>query len=176
MIENGDTISDHIIIEPFSLEITGIITDTPIGGVNQILTEIATSVVTSLIPPVAVAALTTGIAAFSALSSSPSPSVAAYNQLLNLQASAQAFDVLTSLYRYPNMFISNITVPRDSETGDSLIFTVSLVQLLLVSPQSVSISILANPGLAANQADQGQQGTGLPNGFTAGANVGFRHY
>lgn len=167
-VENGETVSDHVIVGPFMLELTGIITDSPIGGLGGILTEVATSAISALIPPVAVAALSTGVAAFTAISKSPSPSVAAYNQLLNIQASAQPFDILTSLYRYPNMWISNLSVPRDSETGNCLIFTVSLEQLLLVAPQSVNIQVLANPGLAANQGDLGQQGSGIPNGFQQG--------
>lgn len=167
-IENGQTISDHIILEPFDLEITGIITDTPIGGVQQLLTEVATSGISALLPPVGVVAAAAGLSLFKALSNSKSPSVAAYVQLLKLQASAQPFDVLTSLYRYPSMWISNLSAPRDLDTGKALIFTVSLTQLILVSPQSVNIQIFANPSLSANQADNGQQGLGLPNGFAAG--------
>jgi hypothetical protein len=167
-IENGGTISDHMIIEPFDLEINGIITDTPINGVQQILTEVATTAVSALTPPIGVIAGGAGVALFKALSNSKSPSVAAYNQLLQLQANSQPFDVLTSLYRYPSMWIADLGVPRDNGTGSSLIFTVKLTQLILVSPQSVNIQIFANPSLSANQGDLGQQGLGLPNGFAAG--------
>jgi hypothetical protein len=167
-IENGQTISDHVVLEPFELELNGIITDTPIGGVQGLITEVSTTVASALLPPVGVIAAAGAYSLFTALSNSKSPSVAAYGQLLQLQANAQPFDVLTSLYRYPSMWISNITVPRDSGTGKSLVFTVSLTQLLLVSPQSVNVQIFANPGLSANQGDLGQQGLGLPNGFSAG--------
>lgn len=166
--ENGSSVSDHIILKPFALSITGIISDTPIGSAQQLLTEVTTTLASSLIPPVGVIAASAGFALFSALSKSKSPSVAAYGQLLQLQANSQPFDVLTTLYRYSNMWITSISAPRDSETGKALLFTVKLEQLLLVSPQSVNVQIFANPGLSANQADLGQQGLEIPNGFAAG--------
>jgi|WetSurMetagenome_2_1015567.scaffolds.fasta_scaffold297749_2 hypothetical protein len=167
-IENGNTVSDHVILKPFNLSITGIITDTPIGDTKNLLTEVATTLTSSLLPPLGVVAAGAGFALFKALSNSSSPSVAAYGQLLQLQANAQPFDVLTTLYRYPSMWIKNISAPRDSETGKALIFTVQLTQLILVTPQSVNVQIFANPGLAANKADLGQQGLGIPNGFKKG--------
>lgn len=165
-VENGDTISDHIIVKPFVLTINGIITDSPLNP--SLLSTFANSAVASLIPPVGLAVLSAGVALLSATASSDSPSIAAYQQLLMLQESAKPFDVLTSLYRYPSMWIKSISAPRDSSTGDSLIFTVQLVQLLLVTPQSVSVQIFANAGLAAGLANLGQQESGLPNGFASG--------
>lgn len=167
-VENGQTVSDHIILKPFGLEINGLITDSPIGGVAGLLTEVGTSIASKLVPPAGLALVSQGVALLSSLSGSKSPSVAAYVQLLQIQQKALPFDVLTSLYRYPNMWIKGISVPRDVQTGASITFTVQLVQLLLVSPQSVSVQIFANPGLAAGVADQGQKSAGLANGFAAG--------
>lgn len=168
-IENGTSVSDHKILEPFELEITGIITDSPLSGVQQLITEVATTAASALIPPVGVIAATTaGSLLFRAIANAQSPSVAAYLQLLQLQSNAAPFDVITSLYRYPSMWISNLSVPRDAETGKALIFTVSLTQGQLVQPQSVNIQIFSNPGLAANQADLGQQPLNLPSAAQAG--------
>lgn len=167
-VENGDFVSDHVIVKPFDLTITGIISDTPLGTTSQLLTEVATTLTSALVPPVGIVAGAAAYSVFTALSGSKSPSVAAYGQLLLLQANAQPFDVLTSLYRYPNMWIAGLSAPRDADTGKVLLFTVKLRQLILVTPQSVNVQIFANPGLSANQADLGQQGTGLPNGWKAG--------
>lgn len=172
-VENGDTVSDHIIVKPFSLEITGIISDTPIGGVQGLLTEVASTLASKLQPPIGLVAGAAGVALFSALSKSSSPSVAAYGQLLQLQQTAQPFDVLTSLYRYPSMWIADISAPREAETGNILMFTVQLVQLLLVSPQSVNVQIFANPALAANLADTGQQNLGILSGIQQGRIAGL---
>lgn len=164
-VENGQTISDHMILEPFDLELTGIISDTPLGTAGQLLTEVATTLTSRLIPPAglvaAAGAFGVGSALFSALAGSSSPSVAAYGRLLQLQEAAQPFDVLTSLARYSNMWISDITAPRSAGDGNILIFTVQLVELNLVTPQQVNIQIFANPALAANQADMGEQGMNL---------------
>lgn len=167
-VENGNTISDHVFVKPFNLSITGMISDTPIGDTKNLLTEVATTLTSSLVPPLGVVAAGAGYALFKSLSQSKSPSVAAYAQLLQLQANAQPFDVLTTLYRYPSMWIRSLSAPRDAETGNALLFTVHLTQLILVTPQSVNVQIFANPGLAANKADLGQQGAGIPNGFAQG--------
>lgn len=167
-IENGQTISDHVIIEPFELELTAMITNSPIGGLQGLLTEGVTSLAGSLIPPAGIIVAAGAYSLISGIAGAKSPSVAAYNQILQLQQNAQPFDVLTSIYRYPSMWISNLSVPRDAETGDALVFDIKLVQLILVSPQSVNVQVFANPSLAANKADLGQQGLNLPNGFAQG--------
>lgn len=169
-VENGTDVSDHIIISPFDLDITGIITDTPIGGVKQLLMEAGAVLTSKLVPPVGIVAASAGIALFNALSNSSSPSAAAYVQLLMLQANKQPFDVLTSLYRYPNMWIAALSSPRDSDTGKSLVFTMKLVQLILVSPQSVNVQVFANPALSANEGDNGEQGLNLSKQYQAGFN------
>lgn len=170
-VENGTSVSDHLILSPFDLDITGIITDTPLGNVQQLLTEAATTTASALLPPIGVVAASGAFALFKALSNSKSPSVAAYVQLLQLQANKQPFDVLTSLYRYPNMWIAGLSAPRDSETGKSLVFTLKLVQLILVSPQSVNVQVFANPALSANEGDNGQQGLNLSKQYQAGFNT-----
>lgn len=167
-VENGTTITDHVIIKPFNLELTGIISDTPIGNAQQLITEAATTLVSALTPPIGLIAGSVAYALYKSLSNSKSPSVAAYEQLLNLQQNAQPVDILTSLKRYTNMWISDISVPRDAETGKVLLFTVSLVQLLLVTPQSVNIQIFANPDLAAAGADVGQQDPAFAKAFQQG--------
>lgn len=166
-IETSDDVSDHIILKPFKLELNGIISDSPIGGLGGLLSEVTTVAAQSLIPPVGIIAGAGALALFSALANSDSPSVAAYGQLLILQEQAQGFNVITSLKRYTNMWITSISAPRDSDTGKALIFTMTMSQLLLVAPQSVNIQIFANPGLSAAQADLGQQNT-LASQFKAG--------
>lgn len=167
-IESGKNISDHIILEPFSLELQGIISDTPIGGLGGLLTEVGTTAAAALLPPVGVIAGAGAFALFSALSKSKSPSVAAFEQLISLQEKGEPFDVITTLKRYTGMWITSISVPRDDKTGQALVFSVTLQQLLIVSPQTVSIQIFANPGLSANNADKGDQHADQFNDFKQG--------
>lgn len=170
-VENGMVVSDHILIKPFTLEITGIISDNPIGGIQGLLTEAATTLTSALLPTKALTAVSGAVSLMSAIAKSKSPSAAAYVNLLSLQQNGQPMDVITSLYRYSNMWISNISVPRDAASGKILLFTIQLKQLLLVSPQSVNVSIFANAALSANNADVGKQSTG-PSAFQLGANAG----
>lgn len=154
-IENGDTVTEHQVIKPFELDIEAIISDTPIGSLTQLGVEAITTAVSAALPPAGIIGAAAGYSLYSALASSKSPSVAAYGQLLQLQASRQPFDVLTSLSRYPSMWIKHLTVPREASTGKVLLFHVSLVQLLLVSPQTVNIQKYARPSSSAPKADAG---------------------
>jgi len=167
-VESGNAISDHIIQKPPSLEIHGVISDNPIGGLGGLVTEVATSLISKLTPPAGLIAAAGAVGLVSAISGSTSPSVKAYQQLIALQQAGQPFDVLTSLYRYPSMWINSISVPRDAASGRMLLFTVKLTQLLIVSPQIVNIQVFANPGLSSNLVDAGSAGAGIPNGFTQG--------
>lgn len=152
-VEDGTTISDHIIIKPFELEIQGMISDTPIKLLNSVLTTAAGVA----LPASGLVGVGAGLALFNALAGSGSPSVSAYGQLLLLQEGRKAFDVLTTLKRYTGMFIKSISVPRDVGTGRALIFTVSLGQLLIVKPQTVNIQIFQDSDLSSDQANLGKQ-------------------
>jgi hypothetical protein len=172
-VEDGDVISDHIIIKPTTLELTGIISDTPIGGVQQLLTSLATTAASALIPPVGVVAASAAFSLFSVGGQSKSPSMRAYEQLLSIQFQGQGLTVFTSLARYPNMYIKSLSAPRDAQTGKVLLFTLSLIQLTIVVPQTVNIQILANPGLSGNLADKGEQNAALTNQYNAGKGNGL---
>jgi hypothetical protein len=153
-VENGSTINDHIIQKPFGLTIHGIITDTPLSDIQGAVTTGVASALSGTLGVVA------GVAAgslFSALTGGGSKSGAAYKQLVALQAAGQPFDVVTTLNRYSNMFISSLSAPRNAQTGNALEFTLQLVQLLLVTPQTVQIQIFQNSDLSAAEQDQGNQ-------------------
>lgn len=152
-VESGVSISDHIIVKPKSLEIQGLITDTPLSVLNSAVTTVASA----LLPNIALVGAAAGISLFKSLVGSKSPSVQAFGQLLSLQESRVPFDVLTSLYRYTNMYIKSISVPRDATTGQVLLFTVSLVQLIIVQPKYTNLSQFSNADLAANELNNGQQ-------------------
>ncbi len=164
-LEDGVSISDNVWVKPFTLEIQGIISDTPLSPVGGLIT----SAVASTLGNVGVVALGAGQALFKAISGAKSPSVQAYAQLLELQEQRKPFVVITSLRRYTNMFIKSISVPRESSTGKVLNFTLSLVELIIVSPQSVNIQTFKDADLAAAQADEGQQQANeFVNGIKAG--------
>ena len=161
-IEDGTAISDHMIKNPFSLTLNGIISDTPIPGLDNIV-QIATNVLTAkLLPPVGVIAVAglqqaSSFLTADSISQAQSPSQAAYLQLLSLLDSSTPVTVNTSLYRYKGMYVTDISIPRDSATGQAIIFDLTLTQLIIVQPQTVTIKQFANPDLAAGLADTGHQ-------------------
>lgn len=164
-LEDGVSISDNIWVKPFTLEINGIISDTPLSPIGGLIT----SAVASTLGNAGVIALGAGQALFKAISGAKSPSVQAYAQLLQLQEQRKPFDVITKLRRYTNMFIKSISVPRDSGTGNVLNFTLQLVELVIVSPQSVDITVFKNADVSAGEADEGQQQANeFVNGIKAG--------
>ena len=163
-VEDGNVISDHIILRPLTLSMTALITDTPITGLGALLTEGATTLTSKLLPPIGTIGLGAamgGLSLISALFGGDSPSVKAYKQLMSIQAHGTPFTVLTSLSRYENMVISSLAVPRDSAMGKSIEVTIGLKQLTIVQPKIVQLKVLSNPGLAQAIQDQGQKGTQL---------------
>jgi hypothetical protein len=163
-IENGNIINDHVILKPFELTMTAIITDNPINSLTGLVTEAATTLTSALTPPIGVVALGAGLGALSSikalLTNSASPSVAAYNQLRKIQEDGNPFTVLTSLARYESMVINSMSVPRESQNGDCIIVTIGLTQLKIVSSKKVKIQALANPGLSDSMNNLSQQSTG----------------
>lgn len=156
-LEDGTTISENIVLKPHNLELEAFISNTPLSPLNSL----ATAGVSALTSPLGVigsnAAIVGGSALFKALRSTNSPSIQAYEQLLKLQASKERFTVITTLKRYDNIYVKNLSVPRDVSTGQALQFTISLGQLTLVSPLTVDIKSFKDPNTAAPKQDKGSQ-------------------
>ena len=175
-VENGQTISDHIVIKPFHLKLTGVISDSPLSGIGAIATNVATTAITKIPPnPGVLSGASKALAALSLLPNPFSPSKDAYSALLDLQAARIPLTVTTSIKIYFNMWIKSISVPRDSKTGGGLTFDVDLAQLLLVTPIQVDIAIFAKADLAASAANKGAESSTIASeaaaAFAAGANA-----
>lgn len=172
-IESGTVISDNIVVKPMKLQLTGIISDTPLNLTGLLTTAIGVALPN---PGVLVAAAgnLVGSSLISAIAGSQSPSQKAFAQLLMLQEAKNPFTVFTSLRSYPTMWIDSITVPRDPQSGQVLSFTANLIQLRIVSPQTVVTQIFQNPDLASYRADAGrQQNSRYPNQVLAGEKAGL---
>lgn len=156
-VEDGSTVGDHVILGNFVLKMQGIISDSPLRTEKALLT----TVVSKFVPPLGVVAAAAGAnlvqRLFSAVSDAKSPSVKAYEQLLDLQSQKQPFNVVTTLKRYPSMWISNLSAPRDAGTGQALVFDLDLEEIIIVKPKTVLIQVFANPDAAADNALLGKQ-------------------
>lgn len=167
-LEDGRTISDHIVVKPFELTLVGLITDTPIGGLAGLTSEALTTAISAFAGPLGVTGAAAAFALSSAMKKSPSPSAIAFAQMLKLQAgepdatppkAPPLLDVITSLRRYPSMVIKSLSAPRDASTGRALRFTMTLTQLTVVQAQTVDVSVFANSSLSANKGELGEKST-----------------
>lgn len=161
--ENAQTISDHVVVKPFTLTLQVLSTNSPMSVLTGALTAVASAalqrsnLVTNAKNAVAAAAVSA-----QAIAGLFNPSLGVYQQVLALQDGKFPFDVFTTIGLYRNMWIENVGVPRDNKTGAGLIFNLELVQLLLVAPLTVNTAIFANAALAAGQAEKGPQATMAP--------------
>lgn len=94
-IEYNFSISDHVVIEPISLSIRGLVSDTPLNILSAF-----------------------------------NRSIDSFNALLNVFNRKERLTVVTGIRVYRNMLITNLNIPRDVGTGQSLTFDIALQQVL----------------------------------------------
>ena len=136
-VEDGAKVTDHVQLKPAELTIQGVITDAPlgfavIGNIQQVRNIIQ---------------------------GQSARSIDAYNDLLALQKSRRPFTVLTSLKRYENMILVDLSVPRTAQTGRSIHFSAKMKQIRIVENLITGISRSNIPGLAKATRNVGQQVT-----------------
>jgi len=108
-VESGADITDHIALDPVSLTIEGIVSNTPVG-LDKILTG----------------------------QQFKNRSEAAHQFLLNLRNSREPFDFVGSLGVYENMVITKYSPVRDSKNGKALVFTATLDAITIVETSMVA--------------------------------------
>ena len=103
-VENGADINDHIIIDPMTFTMQGVVSDIKINIAASVLTFAQSNI----------------------------PSREAWEQLLELQASRIPFELVTNLKTYPNIVIQSITEVQDKDTSNALFFSATLTEIILV--------------------------------------------
>jgi len=121
-VENGSPIADHIIKNPVTLEIQAIVTDAPIKGIIEGISD-------------AVDNLLGG-------SKYTNDCFGALYQLYEYQG---YMTVYTQYKTYPKMVIESISIPRDPKDGEALVFTISMKQIRIVSSATTKLP----PGIGA---------------------------
>ncbi|HPQ71527.1 MAG TPA: hypothetical protein PKW95_20545 [bacterium] len=114
------TIHDHVYLKPRSLTISGVVSDSPVVYLSGVFNYGA---LTNLVD-----------------AGEMSPTVNAYNTLVDICNRRIVLDVVTSLEYYKNMMIKSITINRSNTTGKALDFTATLEEIGTVSfdPKSKS--------------------------------------
>lgn len=108
-VENGADVNDHIIINPMTYSIVGIVSNTKVK-------------------PFPFAQLST-------FTSDSTPAGDAWEELLELQASRTPFTLVTNLKAYDNVVIENLSESQDKDTSNSLHFTANLKEIIFVGSQ-----------------------------------------
>ncbi len=164
-IEDGGVISDNIMVTPFEISLTGMVSDTPIYNEKERLLQTFGQAVTTLVPPLGIAVATAAQKLYSISQAASSPSKEAYQTLVKIQAGdpfasppqlPEPFTLVTQYKRYPDCIIRSLKFDRDASTASTCVFSMAVVQLRRIRPQSVRVSILKNPGLAAQKQELGE--------------------
>ena len=146
-VEDGSIISDHIKLDPKSLSMEGLISDTPISilglGVSTddflgAANDYADGDKSSFEGLVKNTRRTPG---------------EAWLYLNDIMEKRTPFSIVTSLQRYENMVLTSLTAPRSAANGRDLLFNAELRQIQIVASSVVQIpAFKVEKGGAANSA------------------------
>lgn len=113
-VEEGSFISDHINLQPYTVEMRGIVSDSPLSSPNihenRNFNEDSNSRVKN-----------------------------AYEALLDLYFTKEPFDVVTGLDIFENVFFTSFEINRDATTGEALSFSAEFQEILFAVPSIIPI-------------------------------------
>lgn len=167
-IEDGADVSDHVILKPTSLTISGIVTETPFEGLPG-LVKAAGASVGSLIGQAlgpfgtAAGAVAGGIGGKSlagAITGSTDRALSDYvTHFVAVRDARQPVDILTGLTRYTGYILSSFTCSRDQKTGGSITVDLEFKQRLLATSQVTQVAIpkVAGGLKASNKGNQSKE-------------------
>jgi hypothetical protein len=144
-VEDGAEISDHIRKLPSSIEVEGVISNTPIIFLASLQ---ATSPVIGDLKPT-LDRVETG-----------------YAKLREFQIAGILVDVITSLRSYKNMALTSISVTRDQRTGNILSSILSLREVMVATAMSVDLPTPEDVG-NKKAKNKGKSSTQAAGGSTA---------
>jgi len=135
-VEKGADYNDHVIIQPMTFSMTGVITDAATTAV-----DVATRI--------------TSADSYTAVTS---PSKDSWQDLLSLHASAQPFDLVQNLKTYKNVIFVSISESQDKDTSRGLFFTATFQVLNLVGDSAVETQIYKDTSTADKSIPQKEGG------------------
>lgn len=114
-IETGESVTDHAFNEPLKLSFTGIVSDSdPARALQNVFTNTTSAY-------------------------KPLPRLDAYETLVQIWQNKEPIDVVMGLETYTRMMIENISIPRNTDSGDALFFTADLKQVTIL-PRVASLT------------------------------------
>jgi hypothetical protein len=138
-VENGSTVTDHVIGMPFKLSISGMVSNAKAN-----ILEAAPNALSALIGK----------------TDSEKAREALVNlvNLLDLKKNNKLITVVTSLKSYNDMIITSLTFPRNNKIGDALLFNIELEQIL-VTESETTYRAAADTDKAGKRQNKGRKKT-----------------
>jgi hypothetical protein len=126
-LEEGSEISDHIRKQPDSIQITGVVSNTPLVYLANI--QAPSPLVNDLTPVSDRAEL-------------------AYVELQRIMSQGETVEVVTSLRTYENMALTSLSITRDAASGNVLNASMDLREVIIAKSEVVSAPVPATPANA----------------------------
>lgn len=113
-VENGANVNDHIILEPMTFNVEGVVSNISASSVGSFVR----------LPTV--------------FSQNTSKSREAWEALLELQVSRQPFTLVQNLRSYDNVVILSLAENQDKNTSNGLFFTATMKEVIFVGSQIIT--------------------------------------
>jgi hypothetical protein len=171
-VEDGADISDHIVIKPKSLSISGIITATPLGDPSAIVRSagFAAGTVIGSRHPLGKFGRGAGVAgeiaggfagksiAASVFGSKDRNLGDIAKELIEMRDARETVTIITGLRKYENYALASFAVSRDDKTGQMIKVDLDFKEIITVSSRTTTIAIPKVVG-AIKKKDVGHQST-----------------
>ena len=119
-VEYGANINDHIIIEPMTFNVSGVV-----SNISSKISDFESTVTT-------------------VFTKNSNKSRQAWEELLELQVNRTPFTLVQGLKEYPNVVIISLSEQQDVSTANGLFFTATLKEIILVGTQLVTEDQFSN--------------------------------
>lgn len=146
-VEDGAKVTDHVELEPQTVSIQGVISDTPLDF--NILNDIVKGDFKN-IPK-------TFMDGVNSTLNKTSRSIEQYQSLMNLWKTRQPFQVITGFKVYDSMILTKLDVDQTATTGKAMHFTAEMEEIRIVSSKVLGKESFASSvkDLAAGKKNQG---------------------
>lgn len=164
-VENGADVTDHVIIRPNTLTISGMITEIPFAGILDFVKAAgatAGSVAGQALGPFgeAAGAIVGGVGtktlAKSIFGSKNRELGAVSAEFIKLRDARQPVDIQTGLQLYKSYVLTSCKIGRDQKTGGSINVDLEFKELILVTSQVGTVAIPKVKGML-NASNHGRQ-------------------
>lgn len=115
-VENGSPIADHVIIQPDRITIVAFVSNAPILGFLDGMSNLLSDGLTS-----------------------EDRTQKAFTTLEQLAKSKSMVTIYTRYKQYTNMVITNISIPRRPDDGDAINFTIEAIRVNIVSTATTTL-------------------------------------